>query len=263
MYTNRKPGVEIVSGVILDIIADHNMIKMEFEQYKAGSKNKSGSVETKSQIFELPDVDLTQFQVGDNATIVKANNDNKSYLLKDGQSVSLVTGSYVSKKDGETKETGITVIRGRLTYAAYKDEKGNMSKAGTPKKEHYDLMINTPSKTHIINIYNGNTTYNSHAIQNAQDKYDGIDFKDNFVTGTFITGLTSGEYTRPDKDGNDRLYAKYFGITNPKTDDLTITPKVRQQSKDEASVEAEAPTNDGFTTIEDPEIEAEIADIFQ
>lgn len=188
MYTNRKPGVEIISGKLLDIIADNHIVKLEYEQYKSSGKG-NGSVETKSALMEVPDVDLSQFQVGENITLVKVANDNKSYMLKDGQSLSLKTGSYVSKKDGETKDTGITVIRGRLVFAGYKDEKGNFSMAGTPKKEHYDLLINTPGQTHIINIYNGTTSYNSNAIQNAQNKYDNIDFKDNFVTGTFITGL--------------------------------------------------------------------------
>lgn len=260
MYTNRKPGVEIISGKLLDIIADNHIVKLEYEQYKSSGKG-NGSIETKSALMEVPDVDLSQFQVGDNITLVKVANDNKSYMLKDGQSLSLKTGSYVSKKDGETKDTGITVIRGRLVFAGYKDEKGNMSKAGTPKKEHYDLLINTPGQTHIINIYNGTTSYNSNAIQNAQNKYDNIDFKDNFVTGTFITGLANGEYTKQDEKGNDVLYTKYFGITNPKTDDLTITPKVKQQSKDTPTQES-TKSEDGFTNIPD-ELYAELDDIFQ
>lgn len=70
MYTNRKPGVEIISGKLLDIIADNHIVKLEYEQYKSSGKG-NGSVETKSALMEVPDVDLSQFQVGENITLVK------------------------------------------------------------------------------------------------------------------------------------------------------------------------------------------------
>lgn len=231
MYTQRKPGIVITSGKITDTIPEHGIVKLQFSKWDGLQKKEVTSQTT----LDLPGVDLTNVKVGDDVTIVTGPDQNQCFVLKDGETAKIKTGTYTSKRDGKEVDQGVSVIRGRLTYAAYKDEVGNMKQDGSPKKEHYDLLINAGGKTHKISIYNSGK-YNEDAIQKAQAKYDGIDFKNNIVRGTFITSLPSGEYEY-EKYGHQQTTVSYFGISNPKSDDLTIAPKERTQ---EQSFHAEA-----------------------
>lgn len=250
MYVNRKPGVEVISGKITDIIADHSMVKIAYSEYDRSAK----ALKDSSKIVELPGVDISTLQVGEDVTLVTGM--NQAFCLKDGQTATLKTGSYTAK-DGTEHDTGMTVIRGQLTFAAYKDEKGNVTKAGTPKKEHYDLLVNAGGKTHDIHIYNSGKMTN--AIQNAQRKYDKIDLANNRAVGTFITGLSTGNY-ETNKNGSKTLHETYFGITNPINDDLTLMPKEKVQEKS-TNVQETKSNDESFTDIPMDDM-LEIEDVF-
>lgn len=249
MYTKKTGNVEIISGKITEIIPDRKFIKLHYtywDRTAVGDGNRKGK-ESENEI--LCEVDSVEgFSKGDYVTLVKEGV-KPGHLLGNRQSYQLKTGER--ERNGQKEDVGFTVIRGRLTFAGYRDEMGKVRQDGTAKKPHYDLLIQAGGKSHSISIYNMKSI-NQDLIKRAQEKYDGLNLSENTAIGTFITGLPVREYTRENGDyENTTVY--YLGLQNPISDDLMTFKKERQQ---EAKAEAAEPVRE--ETYTEPEVDEEV-----
>ena len=78
MYINRKPGVEVISGKITDIIADHSMVKIAYSEYDRSTK---GYIQER-----LPEEKtLDYFVCLHRESLNSSARDKQVFFLKDGQ----------------------------------------------------------------------------------------------------------------------------------------------------------------------------------